>query len=140
MGEGVDCVVSVTPKPSRFSGTVPVSWGEGKDETFFVSAVVTNINILGILQCLDSSSQVLWPTWCMCSGDHPAPANSPAARSAWSLNRWARDNFLASQQRQPDNVIQLQYKEKYENVKDVVSQWSSHNKYGHNAKINNLLA
>ena len=45
----------------------------------------------------------------------------------WS---WARDNFLASLQRQRNNVIELKLQTKIWNMfKASVSKWSSHNEY-----------
>ena len=46
------------------------------------------------------------------------------------LQSWARDTFIASGQRQRDNVTELQKQEKSrKNFKVVVSKWTSRSKY-----------
>ena len=57
----------------------------------------------------------------------------------------ARDNFLTSRQRQPDNVpvLEPQGQEKFRKIlrsRTSVSRWSCHNEYSKNAKSNNFEA
>ena len=53
---------------------------------------------------------------------------------------WTRDHFLASRQRQRNNVLEHQLQENLKHFKNSVSKCGSHTEYRHKAIINHFLA